>query len=87
MLLNIHNFLRAIPAIKRAYIPGSRRNSGKTMRLSPCREMRPDPLAWRREKFHVPSQTGMESEVLDGTPEFPQEHSHKSRGTMRSPQQ
>ena len=25
-------------------------------------------------------------EVLDGTPEFPQEHSHKSRGTMRSTQ-
>ena len=25
-------------------------------------------------------------EVLDGTPEFPQEHSHKSGGTMRSPQ-
>ena len=57
------------------------------MRLSPCCEMRPDPLALRRKNFMLQLKQEWSLEFLDGTPEFAQEDSHKSRETMRSPQQ
>ena len=60
MSLNKHKFSWYIPAVTREYTPGSRRNSRKTMRLPPRREMRPDSPALCAEEFHVPQQTSNE---------------------------
>ena len=67
--------------------PMSRRNSRKSMRVSPCCEMRPDPLALLQNNSMFQLKQEWSIEFLDGTQECPQEHSHKSRGTMRSSQQ
>ena len=45
-------------AITRECIPGSRRNSRKTMKLSPHCAMRPDSPALHAEQWLVPNQTG-----------------------------
>ena len=58
--MNKQKFLMATTAITREHIPGSRRNSRKTMRLAaPC-EIRPDSPALHAEQFLVPNQTGKE---------------------------
>ena len=53
-------FLMATPAITREHIPGSCRNSRKTMRLAARCEIRPDSPILRAEQFLVPNQTGKE---------------------------
>ena len=58
--MNKQKFLMATPAITGEHIPGSRRNSRKTMRLAARREIRPDSPAMRAEQFLVPNQTGKE---------------------------
>ena len=60
MSMNKQKFLMATPAITREHTPGSRRNSGKTMRLAARLEIRPDFPALREEQFLVPIQTGRE---------------------------
>ena len=57
------------------------------MQLPPHHEMRPDSPALHAVQFHVPHQTRMDLDLLDGTPESPQEHCHKSRMTLMSPQE
>ena len=57
------------------------------MRLPHHHEMRPDSPALHAEQFHVPHQTCKELDLLDGTPESTQEHCHKSRRTLMSPQE
>ena len=58
--MNKQKFLMATPAITREHTPGSRRYSGKIMRLAARCEMRPDSPAGRAEKVLVPNQTGKE---------------------------
>ena len=58
--MNKQKFLMATPAITLEHIPGSRRNSRKTMRLAARCEIRPDSPAKRAEQFLVPNQTGKE---------------------------
>ena len=77
----------AIPAVTREYSPGSRRNARKTMRLPPQRETRPDSPALHAEQFRVPIKHIRSLYLLDGTPESPQEHPHKSRMTLMSPRE
>ena len=60
MSLNKEKFLMTTPTVTREYTPGSRRNSRKTMRLPPRREMRPDSPALQIEQLLVPNQTGKE---------------------------
>ena len=62
MSLKKEKFLMATPPppVTREYTPGSRRNSRKTMRLLPFREMRHDYPALRAEQLLVPNQTGKE---------------------------
>ena len=57
------------------------------MRLPPQRETRPDSLALGAQQIHVPNKTRKDLDFLDGTPESPQEHPHKSRMTMISPKE
>ena len=47
-------------------------------------EMRPESPALYAEQFHVPYQRRYELDLLDGTPESPQEHCHKSSGMLKS---
>ena len=64
----------AMPAETREYNPGSSSNSKKTMRLPPRWEIRPDSAAFHAEQFHVPIKHVRNLDLLDGTPEIPQEH-------------
>ena len=57
------------------------------MRLSPCREMRPDSPALRAEHYMESIKLERILDFLDGNPYSPQENCHMSRGTLRSPQQ
>ena len=57
MSLNKHEFCMAIVAVTREYAPGTHRNSRKTMRLQPRREMRPDSPTMHAEQFRVSNQT------------------------------
>ena len=50
-----------IPAVSREYTPGSLRNSRKTMRLPPRREMSTVSPALRAEQFRIPNETQKES--------------------------
>ena len=50
-----------IPAVTGEYNPGSCRNSRKSMRLPPRREMRPDSQAMHVEQLHFSNQTGKET--------------------------
>ena len=49
--------------------------------------MRPDYTEWHAEKFHVPHHSCNEPDLVDGTPESPQEHCHKPRRTLMPPQE
>ena len=55
------------------------------MRLPPHHEMKPHSPALRAEQFHTKHDRSLD--FLDGTPESHQEHCHKSKGTLMSPQQ
>ena len=57
------------------------------MRLPPSREMRSDSPALHAEQFRVPNQQVRSLDLLDGTPESPQEHCHKSTRTLMSSQE
>ena len=57
MSMNKQKFLMATPAITREHTLGSRRNSRKTMRLPPRRDMKPDSPALCAEQYLVPNQT------------------------------
>ena len=57
------------------------------MRLPPRREMRPDSPALRAVQFRVLIKHIRNLDLLYGIPDSPQEHSHKSIWTLRSPQQ
>ena len=49
--------------------------------------MRQDSPALRAEQFLVPIKHVRSLDLLDGTPESPQDHSHKSIRTLMSPQE
>ena len=68
-----------IPAVTREYTPGSCRNSRNRMRHSPRLEMWLDSPALHAEQSRIPNKTRKEPRFLDGTPESPQEHCHKTR--------
>ena len=74
-----------IPAVTREYTPGSCGNSRKPIRHPPHREMRPDSRALRAEQFRVPKHVRI-LDLLDGTPESPQQCCQETRRTMMSPQ-
>ena len=57
------------------------------MRLPLHGEMRPDSPALHAEHFCVAIKHVRSLDLLDGTPESPQEHCHKARGSQRSPQE
>ena len=76
----------AIPAVTQECTPGYRHNSGKTMRLLPHREMRPDSHALH-SNFMFPNKHVRSIDLLDGTPESPQEHCHNSRRKLMSLQE
>ena len=78
MSLNKQKFLMATPAVPREYTPGSCRNSRKTTRLPPHREMRPDsPALWQSISL-FPIKQVRSLDLLDGTTESPREIPHKS---------
>ena len=77
----------AFPALIREYTPGSCRNSRKPMRLPPRREMRLIPLHCMQSHSVFPIKYVRSLDMLDGTPESPQEHCHKMRRTLMSPQE
>ena len=66
MSLKKHKFLRAIPIVTREETPASCRNSRKSMRLLPNREMRTDSPALAIEPHHIPLQTRQEASLLLG---------------------
>ena len=76
----------SIPGVTQEYTPSSCRNLRKPMRLPPHQVIRPNSPALCAEQFPAPNQTCKEPWLLDGTPESPQEHPHKSRRTLMSPQ-
>ena len=45
------------------------------------------PLHWLQSNSMFPTQHVSSVDLLDGTPESPQEHCHKSRKTLMSPQE
>ena len=57
------------------------------MRPHPYGEMWPDYRALHAEQFCVLYQHERSLDFLVGLPESPEEHWHKSRGTLRSPHQ
>ena len=57
------------------------------MRLAPRHDMRLYSPALHGEQFCVPNQTHRSLDLLAGTPESPQEHCHKTRRTLMSPQE
>ena len=60
MSFNKLEFPMASPAVTQKYTPGSCRNSRKSRRLPPRRDMRPDSSALGAEQFRVPNQTHKE---------------------------
>ena len=79
--------LKALPDLTREYTRRSHRNSRKTMRLPPPREMRPDFPHYMQSNSVFPIRHGRSIDFLEETPERPQGHCHKSRWTMKSQQQ
>ena len=53
----------------------------------PRQELRPESPALGAEQFRVPIKHVRSLNVLDGTPEHPQENCHKKRGKLLSPQE
>ena len=76
----------AISAVTREYTPGSCRNSRNPMRHPPRREMWLDSPALRAEQSRFPIKHVRSLDFLDGTPESPEDHGHKTRATLLSPQ-
>ena len=77
----------AILAVTREYTPGSFRDSRNPMRHPHQQEMKPESPALVAEQFHVPIKQVRSLNVLDGTPESPQDHCYKRRGKLLSPQE
>ena len=75
----------AIPAETREYTPGSCPNSRNPMRQPPWREMRHKAPELGAVNSVFPIKHVRSLNVLDGTPESPQDHSHKTRGALLSP--
>ena len=75
-----------IPVVTREYTPRACRNSRKPMRLPPRHEMRPDSPALHESNFLFPIKHIRSLDLLDWTLESPQEHCHKTRRTLMSPQ-
>ena len=82
-----HEFWRAIPAVTPEHTAGSHFNSRKIMSLTLPARWGPIPLHCLQSKSVFPIKHRRRLDFLDGTPESPQEHCHKSRGTLKSPQQ
>ena len=69
----------SIQAVTREYTPGSCRISRNPMIHAPRWEMRHDSPALRAEQSRFPTKHVWSLDFLDGTPESPQEHCHKTR--------
>ena len=69
----------AIPALTREYTPGSCRNTRNRMSHPPRWDMRFDSRAMHAEQTRIPIKQVSSLDFLDGTPEGPQEHCHKTR--------
>ena len=57
------------------------------MRTPVQREMRHNSPALGAQQFHVPNKHEKNLDLLDGTPESPQDQPHKSRMTLMSPKE
>ena len=57
------------------------------MRLPPRGEMRPDSPDCMQSNSEFPIKHVRSADLLEGIPKNPQEHCHKSRATLRSPEQ
>ena len=77
----------AIPAVPREYTPGSCRNSEIPWDIPLGGRWGPNPLHWVQSNSVFPIKHVRSFNVLDGTPESPQDHCHKTRGTLMSPQE
>ena len=77
----------AITAVTQEYTPGSRRNSRKTVRLLISMTFGPIPLHFIQRNSIFPIKHVRSLDLIPGTPESPQEHCHKSRRTLMSPQE
>ena len=60
MSLYKQKLFMATAAVTQEYTPGSHRNSRKTMRHPPRREMTPNSPALHAERFLIPNQTRKE---------------------------
>ena len=74
----------ATHAVSGEYTPRSHRNTRKTVRLPPRRETRPIPWDCMQSNSTFPITHVRSLDLLDGTPESPQDHPHKSRMTLMS---
>ena len=86
-MLNKEKFLMATPSVTREYSLGSHRNSRKTMRLPPRREMRPDSPDSVQSNSLFPIKQVRSFDLHDGTPAIPEEYPNKSRSTLMLPQE
>ena len=77
----------AIPAVIREYPPDYCHNTRNPMRHPPQQEMTPESLHGVQSNSMFPIKHIKSLNVLDGTQESPQENSHKTRGTLLSPQE
>ena len=77
----------AIPSVTREYTPGFCLNSRNPMRHPPRREMRLDLLHCVQSNPVFPMKHVMSFNLLDGTAKSPEEHCHKTRRTLMSPQE
>ena len=68
----------AIPAVTHEYTPGSCHYSTNRMRHHPRWEMRLDSPALHAEQSSIPKHVSS-LDFHDGTPQRPEEHSHKTR--------
>ena len=87
MSLCKQKFLMFTPAETRVYTPGFHRNSRKTMRLPPLREMKSDALHCLQSNALFPIKQVRNLDLLDETAKSPREILHKSRRTLMSPQE
>ena len=82
--LRNHERLTAIPVVTRVEPQVSYRNLRNPTRFHLQSKMMPDSPALCAEQLCFPHQTKRRLLFLYGSPECPQEHRHKSRGTPRS---
>ena len=57
------------------------------MRIPPQQEIRPNSATLLAQQFHVPIIYISILDLLDGAPDSPQDHPHKSRMTLMSPEE